>query len=734
MARRDKAPAQREAVKSPFEYTERAESLNNTSPDLSSRVARSQFQEGGNEGQYIVKALVGFAGVAGEQYAAKLDKKIQADEIVQTAKFLKGESPTEDATVAGARAHAALAIQNKVTKFQIQMGDVLKNNDVSDEDYDKMVKEGFVGMDRELLAEYPSYASDIDMQKLLPLSMREAVPRIAQQREIEKISRMEKDGIAQGTDSIILAVRQGAFSDDKMIPGAVALIEGKMAALKLAPEQQEKAWLAALSGTKDEGLLKSTRIVKAGRETTLYERVGGIQEMEKAKLAQAVQDNVMSLANEKYDLETGYLSGSLTEEETQARFQAILDKTGGKGGSPDEFISWKEKRAKIVAGETHGAAIEAMLMSDNMTNFSSFPKKDIQAGWDSLVNKGTGRIIEEAKNLPEDQQQAYITQRTTNLLKVVADKSVKSNELSESFKADLHNLATLNIETQMDEATAKGAKVNVLSAPAQRAIKLLDAMEPEAQRVYLESMDDKDAEVVERMLDNMDMGDSEPFALQQARLSSRDISKPKEKDIKKAVTAVVNSTAYFGDNIADAQQGFVEERVREYLMASPNPTGERSIAKVKNWLKTGWSDVGGGMRVQLSKSQFRNLTGLHDSDDRLAASFQAAVGFAARDQNVKNTLALYGGTPDDIFPVVNYKTATVSFSTQYGPIPGLSVNLKKMPDMAHQYKVEMEKARSERDNDETYKDVTLGGNPWIGINAAAESFTRTIGEAEGIIK
>ena len=120
---------------------------------------RQAFDKAPDNASYIVDSLLNFAGVAGSLYLERANKKMDEDKVIQTGLASMGIKPTDQATVAGVRAHAAVALKSKMLESQAKLNELAKQG-LDDDAWDKAVRDEYRNVDTWMNDNYEGYSSD----------------------------------------------------------------------------------------------------------------------------------------------------------------------------------------------------------------------------------------------------------------------------------------------------------------------------------------------------------------------------------------------------------------------------------------------------------------------------------------------------------------------------------------------------------------------------------------------
>jgi len=701
---------QREKVNNPFGMGIKPGKRIQYKPDLQSQaLPRSAFQAGPNEGALIVDSLVKFAGVAGDAYVKKISKEVEADKIEQAGLAMEGFKPSDKATVAGYQAHAAIRMKNKAMEEQLKLNQ-LATEGVDDETWKLAKREAYKNLDSFMMENYDRYKEDENLQKLAVLTLREMMPQVTAKKLAADMDKEINQRIVSGTDALINAAQTGAFkvTDPEVMRSTVDTLFG---ALKLTASQKDKIWISAIENTQNPDMIEASKYWMGDHTVSLYNRSGRIQQIQKKIESEKRATNAVDLAIETKALTEGFYDGTMTEDEFLAKIDKRNKELDGHFMTQSKIEYHLNQKQVVEAVKYRQAKIQEDLMNPEQTDLKNkYKKKEIQATYNTTLEIGKEKIREEAKALPETEQDKYIKEKETQLIAHVTDMSVKSDALIDSIVSDLHNLATINVQAASETIKTEDGEIVRLAPTAQRAMETFDAMSIGAKDQYLEALDAKDAKTVRNFYHLKEMGMPDAQALDRAQLLTKNPKPIDYKAVDKAVDKVRDSQEYFWwrKDIPESQSSYMDEVIRKKVMVDPDPTSETNVEMVSNWLKEGWTNAD-GLRLQGSPSQLQAATKLHPS--RFKNAFKAFV-YSEKDK-LKPMLDGLGLELDDVFPVTDPKHNTMSLRTKYGNIPGTTKNLDKLRAIANKRKVELEKAAQRRK--EAFEKTIIKNSPRGGL-------------------
>lgn len=679
-----KQPLQREKVENPFSMGQTPGFVPGTTPDLQNRVNKAQYQPKPNVAGALVDSLVAFAGVGADQYVKQIDKKLAKDKVVQTARALALEAPTDDATGVGLQAHALLRIQDEVHKQQTRLNALCDGKELTEEEWKKEAGDSYNAVDKYMLDNYPTYKDMPVLQQVTVNASREMMEQAVSYKNAKSKEREITGRINTATDALINAGTPTALAQLGGAEGLAKHAVTMMKSLQLTPSQVDEVFIGATLNSRSPELIEASKYFTGARRTTLYNRSGQIQALERTLAKEAASKNILVNARQKYAEEQAYLRGEMSDEEMDRRDEASIRNTGKPQWSEAERMSLMQQKDKALAKEQRKLdAIKAW--SNGTIGFLDFTDKETQEAGTSYVDETIDSIRQEALKLPAEQQQEYVKQHAYKTVAAVADLSIHNSAPLKSWLNEFHALATTNVPANLD-------KENKLPSEAQGALLKLDAMSYATREAYLDKLDSNDAKVIRGYIGLRDMLVPEGQALSKAQVMARNPEPPDKNTINKVTEDIIDDTeAWLKPDYTDAQRAYMTQMVRERVALFPLPGSDVNKKIVKDWLDKGWTTIG-NTRLLGSRERLASLTGLEPDHLRVAME-----GFLlSNSEYVNKALAVQGMTIDDAFPVTDPEKGTMTIYTKWGPLPETTMPLSKLKSVADKYKHKMEQKMSEQ--------------------------------------
>jgi len=659
---------------------------------------RSAFQAE-TTGIDIVNALVGFTGAAADQYTKKMNKKIATDKIIQSGVAAAGAAPTSEATVAGTRAHAAVTLKSEMLGVQARLNELAKQG-LDDEEWEKAIQDEYRAVDNYMLDTYEGYAKDQEMQKLVPISFREAMPQVASVREADKIKRKEASYINSVTDALLNMDKLAKENGHKVpVDAAVTSIDRLVKGNQLTSLQKDEAITKAILTSKSPSLIEASKVWKGDRKTSLYERTGALQALDEKLQGESLSNEAVSLAVEFNTYKSQILSGELALDTGLSLIDRRNKELNGKFATRGSITSIINDHAKAVAGRERQRQIKALLADQSQTDATSIKPKERQAGYTSIYQDLINQAREEAKEIPEEEQGEFLKKKTASAIAQVCDMAVTKDDVINPFVKSLSNLATSNVAARQ-KVGDKGELT--LDSTTEQAINILDSMPPMAKYQHLDSLGGKESKVVRAFMAYRDRGIPDPQALTMAQGFLNNPYNPDTSRISKGVEEVRDNLEFLlNPDFEDSQSAYLEEEIRNQVSLSPEPDDDSNIDLVTEYFKKGWTTAG-HLRLKGSIGYLSKAIGLDPNLPKKGAKLEdmmRGVVWSQRDTWMPQLQAL-GLDEEDVFPITDPKRGTIqlvarSKASNANIYLGKPMPLSKVKDMAAQYKVRQEKIADE---------------------------------------
>lgn len=685
------------------------------SPDLAMRKIRKEPQEIQQDPLEVVSALVKFAGVGTSEYVASVEKRVEADKLVQTSLAEQGMRPSDEATKAGYRAHAAVSMKAHALGAQARLNQ-LAQQDLTDEQWSEAVKEEYRNQDEYLESNYEGYKKDIDLQKLAAVSLREIMPQVGAKREAARVDREIQSRVDDASAALVNATLNPALST---IPTEelMKVTEGMLGTLQLTASQKDKALENAIVESRNPELIRLAESFKGDRKSSLFSRSGKIQQVKAQLDKETLANQAIAFEKEAQTIETAFLDGSMTLEEVDNYLNKRNKETDQRFFSRARYGQLISKKDKATATANITQNIAAAIADPERTNIKDdFKEKDIQATYVSILKhrEEAGEVEADRQGLEGPEKVKFMKKWKKQTQAYLADKSVKSNDLVNKFQSTLSAFANTNVAaTGVDIDLKGGGKEQQFSPQAQEAVDLLDNMSDEAKRVYLDSIKDKEAEIVKNYLHQREMGEggrmSGPQALLNAQVAARNKSPKKWDEIDSTVKSIVNSELdhWIAADIPDNMREYWTQEIRKKVISEPNPGSDIAKKMVRNYMQSGVTTTSGGMKLNGSPQQLKEATNMHI--DHLDRAMEAFV--KSRQPEIQATINGLGLSIDDVFPVTDPKSGMMYLSTDRGEISSTRTPMSELVNIDRKYNHEASKIMWK--NWQTFERLKRGGPLYI---------------------
>jgi hypothetical protein len=551
---------------------------------------------------------------------------------------------------------------------------------------------------------YHNYTTDQEMQKLVPLSFREAMPQIVSSREANKLEREIEARINHASDSLIGIAKTQAQAGTKIPTEQVTEnINNIISGLQLTSSQKDKVVTNAITTSRSQALIDASKMWTGDRKTSLYERTGSIQKLDEQLQSEAISLEAVALSAEFNTIRDNIMSGDVTIEAGLDMIDKRNKQLNGKFATRGAINSIYTAYNKQIASNTRIKRVKEVLSDQQLTDASEFKVKERQAGYKGIYTDLITKAQEEAKNVPAEKQGEFLQTKVAEAVARVSDMAVTKDDVVNPFVNVLSNLATSNIAARQQTGD-KGELT--LDSTTKQAIQILDAMPKMAKYKHLEAVGGKEARTIRAFMAYRDRGISEPQALSMAQSI---MTNPVPIDYKRVSTGVEevrdNLEFLWNPDFDDNQAAYLESEIRNQVSLSPEPDDESNIDLVTEYFKKGWTTAG-SLRLKGSEGYLSRAMMLNG--DKIETAMKGVV-WSQRDVWLPQIQAL-GLDEEDVFPITDPKRGTVqiiarSKATNANIYLGKPMPLKDVKKMAAKYKVNQEKLADEYRK--SFKDTTI---------------------------
>ena len=594
---------EREAVQNPFDMGP------NTNFQQPARQMKQQINKprdafhSSQNGMMIVDILQNFASTGGKMYEIHANKKIAEDKVVQTALADNYLAPTDDATVAGIRAHAAVMMQDQVMKHQLELSELAKTG-ISRKAWGEKVREKYQESTKYLQENYNSYDKDPEMQQLLPLAFREMMPGLNAARESENLRIITEKGMNSTTDYIVNQAALIKQSGVKIEPGRLAeSFTAKLKALKLTSDQKDQVLENAILTSKSPDLIEAAKVWNGDRKSSLFNRSAKLQTLEKQLVNEAISSQAVALSTKLSGLKQAAITGQMRIEDVMSIFDKMNKDTNGEAVSGgfvssvwSDYYHARNAEAELTRDKQDLGAIligdKAVMGNPNVTDTMEIPEKRQRAALRSMYEDAMTKVDRELEGVPEAQKATKRAELVKREQSRISDLAVIKNTVVEPFVNSLHNLATSNVSFR---ATKDESGQPVLGNTEREGIALIDAMSSTALIQHLDALGagGKEARVIRDFLAYRERGIVDPQALTQAQANFRNTPIASANSIKAGLDGVLDKfESLWMSDIDEKQKPYITDWIRSQVALSNEPDSKANIKLVTETFKSRWTKAG----------------------------------------------------------------------------------------------------------------------------------------------
>jgi len=655
----------------------------NSSPDLASRVGqfRPPVQEGPS-GTEIANALIGFAGIAGDEFIKKTAKKVEADVAVQTALAMEGYNPTDDATNAGYKAHVAVAIKGQTMGATSRLNELASQN-INDEEFREAIREEYRQQDDFLMLNYPTYVKGIELQKLAAVSMREAMPQVGLKRAAAKVGFEIEGRINSATDVFVNAARDGGLqsADPKDM---LNVTNGMLESLKLTSSQKDEALENAIILSKDPSLVELAKAYTGDRKTSLYTRSGKIQKVEKDNFNQLQANNAIEYEVQRQDLEGRALGlngnpSSMTRDEVKLFVDAKNAETGNKFMSAAQFGKLMRDMDTSDATAWRQGKIVDGLTDPNTTSLASYKDSEVQGTIGFMIKNSEDYAESQTTGMSGPDKQKFLSNATVTRTMMIADQTVQSNALYKQWVSDFTSLARTNVPAEIDESSGE----RKMSDKATATMAMIKNMSPTAFDTYARKAGSRESSILRRIQYQKELLFNDIEAVANAQRDEDRNIVTSAKEINEVTEDIMSSSEYYWwvKDIPENQREDVFSQIREMVRLQPHPGSDSSKAILKSWIGKKWMTTESGARLNGSEDQIHELTRVDNDhlDDGIGRyKFESIDLFDEQ-------LSALGMSADDVFLKTDVDSGNMWLATSHGSIISTTQPMSEMKNFVNRY-------------------------------------------------
>ena len=667
-------------------------------PDLQSRVpSRQSFDKGASDGTYIADALIKFAGVAGDAYVAKMDKKVKMDKAVQSARAVQGMVPSDDATVAGERSHALIAANNLSMKAAYRLDEFAKTNPTQDEWEEAIRAEGDI-LDAAMLDRYANYETDKEMQELAILSFREKMPGVSMKREGYKLGFKEEKRIDTLTDSTILDLKAisspmlgkggNKLSASDKVEAIMPGILGKLKSSQLTESQKDTVLSGSIlrAGTK-EGI-ELAKQYKGARSTSLFERTASLQAMDKKMQADATKQDKYASLQLRRSMEKAYLDGEILPKDLIAYAKQDDAMT------PSEVEAIMDKKDKTDAEADRQRRLLESINNPTVHSDPNTTASEYQAGLKSLFESSMEIDTVAIESLPEEEQEEAKANIRSKNIRQTTNNAVAEGIVFDPVVNDLKMVASADIAL-INKGNTDLSKITLETTPKefQSAFKDFSSMSPSSQQAHLDKLSSYEAEVWRTAYDAIKGGVPHLQAFQNAQRTAKVPKAYKAKPVQKGVAKVLdNLDGWFDFGVSSSQEQYVNEMVRAEVSRADDPESDNHTKRVSDSFEKQYTKVD-GIYYKGTYGALKRATGLNT--DKLTSAFDAIKKTDQINEKISAASKVFRFNAKDVFATIDPVLNTFQFRSPDGAWISPTYPLSEVPKMQRVQKVEAEKKMTE---------------------------------------
>lgn len=636
----------------------------------------------------MISSLVSLAGSGSQELTKYWSNKAQEDKVVQTSRALQGMVPTTDATVAGYKAHAVVSIQAKNERAKKELAAFASTNP-SDEAWEAKLAETYQAMSDAVQVEYQEYgggSEDVtkELSSLVTLSMSSNLPALTSLREATRLEYEKNGRIESATDYLIQGANQA--NNPEFQEGFLK----RMQLLQLTQDEQDNVILKATGATKNQNLVDMTKTYKGGRDTTLFERTGSLQELQKKMTKEQLSNDAINLGMESGMMIDDYLSGKMTDKQFVDSVNMRNKQTMGMFMTKAAVNSAYLKRQKVIAAETRSTNLMAQIANPNVFYIPDAKPKEIdQALMDMYQSKVTQAFSDiNAQTELEPMEKSKKGAAAVNMaVKAMGALSVKMGRPMPMITSAMQYFANLNVPNSVLTQTDGEFEKEFLTAGATQSMDFMYALEPVDRESYFDSMKQSDADTLRNFMTFRESGVRLPQALYMAQQESK-FPKPKPtKNLVEAANSVMSEVDGYFSGVPENSKQIISQHMMTQLSKFADPNSKLAQETVTAIFDKKYTDIGNDFRVRGTPSEISRLTNLNIN--------QVGIGVkGAIDAMMPTVLPYLSGTEfdqDDIYPDFNPVNGTIQLKAPDGRYLGRPIPMSKLPQYHLQYKDKIEK-------------------------------------------
>lgn len=407
-----------------------------------------------NYGLNVLNSLTKAAGSYADFKVTEEKMDREADIVKQRNQAVMTKRPTDDSTQAGYVAHSIVNMQNKSIKLRDKFKQDSKTFSGSDEEWTNHLVSGFQSLQDEVLAEYPPVLGEADKTSQLSAITDMFSEHLNYLSDVRVSDSLEQEQIKRVTafqDNILL--KSADLDGDSLAKAMTSVMNENRLALKLTEQEAEKVLVSAAVDAANQGdsrLIEFTKNYSGSGKSPLYKRYGELQQAAKVAGKVWAAENQGSLAVAKDELNSSFMSGTMSWSEYTKAAEQLNKTTGNTAYTDSELLSAKQSRASKTATAVD---VSEYLKSDKILGLvvgdNKMRQKIVEAKTESLGLIGQAWLRQSGKE--GDPEAAAIVAKRLNVEKA---KWLSNNQLvDEDWKNIFEVLPQFNLANQEPDAS-----------------------------------------------------------------------------------------------------------------------------------------------------------------------------------------------------------------------------------------------------------------------------------------
>lgn len=620
-----------------------------------------------------IQGLVNFAGAGAEYVTKQLNKQVAEDSLIQTQRALMGQGLSDEATVGGRKAHAAVVANNAAIKAQKQL-ETLASRGLSEAEQEEAIRSVYREVDSQMTSQYPEYATTPELQKLTALALSEKLPKVTDDFEIGRLEREQEGRLAALEDSLLLDIEGGAPTDL-----AVERFTAQADVLQLSQSERDTIVSRLISNSDNNALIDFAKNYKGERSVALYDRDQSIRTKEIQNNSKLASQMVVEMGAEKDTVDELYLSGQIDKTRFLSEYKRLNDKYGNKFASSSDVEVMLEAGRKATVSRHKHANLMQVFAGGGVSYDPRYKSKDIQNALTQHYQSQLAAAETEIKRsgMSEVQQQKALQDKKKQITARTFDLSARQGEAMPWALSLLSTFANSDINSSTEPLESGKLRLN---DNMQTAMTLVRDMSDNARSFYLEKLSKREGDVMRGTLALIDRGVPEVQAYQRAIQIVNDPPVVRAKALKSASDSIISELDSFFGGFNDKSLAHARRVVDRELQWSVDPENEYQQKEIISKFNNQYTDIGDGTYVKGTAQSLSKATGVHV--EQLGTIFNAAA-WASREAILPNLPE--GMTLDDLYPVVDTDSSTVYFETPEGIPVSTAIPLKDLNTSTVQY-------------------------------------------------